>query len=43
MFDFEKLSVYNKAKDYNKTVTRFLQERKYGLGRIYFTALGTRR
>lgn len=28
MFDFEKLSVYNKAKDYNKTVTRFLQERK---------------
>lgn len=28
MFDFEKLDVYNKAKDLNKTVSRFLNENK---------------
>ena len=26
MFDFEKLVVYNKAKEYNKTVTTFLKD-----------------
>jgi four helix bundle protein len=28
MFDFQKLEVYKKAKQYNQTVTKFLQERK---------------
>ena len=28
MFDFEKLTVYNKAKEYNKTITFFLKNTK---------------